>query len=52
MSKSTRASTDFDFLMRIWKCRHRYLVKRLADCHDRIEFEGSCAARITDKPAR
>lgn len=36
---------DFDFFMGIWKCRHRYLVRRLADCHDWIEFDGTCAAR-------
>jgi len=40
-----KPSTDFDFLMGIWRCRHRYLVKRLAECHDWIEFEGTCAAR-------
>ena len=38
-------SRDFDFFMGIWKCRHRYLVKRLANCHDWIEFDGCCAAR-------
>ena len=42
---SDRPSPDFDFFMGIWKCRHRYLVKRLASCHDWIEFDGSCAAR-------
>src|SRR5512139_2043010 len=40
-----KPSPDFDFFMGIWKCRHRYLVRRLADCHDWIEFDGSCAAR-------
>jgi hypothetical protein len=44
--KSThRPSADFDFLMGVWNVRHRYLVRRLADCHDWIEFEGTCAAR-------
>ena len=38
-------NSDFDFFMGIWKCRHRYLVKRLCDCHDWIEFDGTCAAR-------
>ncbi len=38
-------SPDFDFLMGIWRVRHRYLLKRLADCDDWIEFDGSCAAR-------
>jgi hypothetical protein len=40
-----RPNPDFDFLMGIWQCRHRYLVKRLEDCHDWIEFDGCCAAR-------
>jgi hypothetical protein len=40
-----RASADFDFFMGIWHCRHRFLVKRLAECHDWIEFDGCCAAR-------
>ena len=40
-----KPSPDFDFFMGIWKCRHRYLVRRLGDCHDWIEFDGSCAAR-------
>jgi len=34
MSTTPKPSTDFDFLMGISKVRHRYLVKRLADCHD------------------
>ena len=45
MSTTARPSSDFDFLMGNWKVRHRYLVKRLADCHDWIEFNGSCEAR-------
>ena len=45
MATTPRSSADFDFFMGIWKCRHRYLVKRLADCRDWIEFDGSCAAR-------
>jgi hypothetical protein len=40
-----KPSADFDFLMGIWNVRHRYLLKRLADCHDWIEFDGCCAAR-------
>jgi hypothetical protein len=44
-----RPSADFDFLMGIlmgiWNVRHRYLVRRLSDCHDWIEFPGTCAAR-------
>ncbi len=42
---SDQPSPDFDFFMGIWKCRHRYLAKRLVNCHDWIEFDGSCAAR-------
>jgi hypothetical protein len=38
-------SADFDFFMGIWKCHHRYLVRRLAGCHDWLEFDGTCAAR-------
>src|SRR5258705_12065632 len=36
---------DFDFLMGIWRCRHRYRVHRLSGCNDWIEFDGTCAAR-------
>jgi hypothetical protein len=45
MSTTAKPSADFDFLMGTWKMRHRYLVRRLADCHDWIEFDGSCTAR-------
>ena len=38
-------SDDFDFLMGIWRCRHRYRVRRLGGCNDWIEFDGTCAAR-------
>ena len=38
-------STDFDFLMGIWRVQHRSRVRRLAGCNDWIEFEGTCAAR-------
>ena len=40
-----KPNADFDFLMGIWNVRHRYLLKRLADCYDWIEFDGCCAAR-------
>jgi hypothetical protein len=40
-----KPSPDFDFFMGIWNCRHRYLMRRLGDCHDWIEFDGTCAAR-------
>src|SRR5688500_9107182 len=42
---SAAPSADFDFLMGIWRCHHRYRVRRLAECNDWIEFEGTCAAR-------
>jgi hypothetical protein len=42
---SRKPSPDFDFFMGVWNCQHRYLVKRLADCDDWIEFGGTCAAR-------
>jgi hypothetical protein len=38
-------SDDFNFLMGIWRCHHRYRVRRLAGCNDWIEFDGTCAAR-------
>ena len=41
MTTKPKANADFDFFMGIWKCRHRYLVRRLADCHDWIEFGGA-----------
>lgn len=40
-----KPSPDFDFLMGIWTCRHRYLARRLKGCHDWLEFDGTCAAR-------
>jgi hypothetical protein len=43
--KHASLSTDFDFFMGIWRCRHRHRVRRLAGCNDWIEFEGTCAAR-------
>jgi len=45
LTKRATLSTDFDFFMGIWRCRHRYRVRRLAGCNDWIEFEGTCAAR-------
>ena len=45
MVATHKPSSDFDFLMGIWNCHHRYLVRRLADCHDWIEFDGPFAAR-------
>ena len=45
LTKRATLSTDFDFFMGIWRCRHRYRVRRLVGCNDWIEFEGTCAAR-------
>lgn len=45
MATTAKPNPDFDFFMGIWRCRHRYLARRLADCHDWIEFDGTCAAR-------
>ncbi len=45
LRRPLKPSADFDFLMGIWNVRHRYLLKRLADCQDWIEFDGCCAAR-------
>jgi hypothetical protein len=45
LSRRPEPSADFDFFIGIWKCRHRYLVRRLAGCHDWIEFDGTCATR-------
>jgi hypothetical protein len=45
LRRPVKPSPDFDFLMGIWNVRHRYLLKRLAECHDWIEFDGCCAAR-------
>jgi hypothetical protein len=35
----------FDFLVGSWDVHHRYLRRRLAGCHDWIEFPGSCSMR-------
>lgn len=40
-----KPNPDFDFLLGIWNVRHRYLVKRLADGRDWIEFDGCSAMR-------
>jgi hypothetical protein len=45
MAATSGSAADFDFFMGIWKCRHRYRLRRLADCRDWIEFEGCCAVR-------
>ncbi|CAN5733925.1 hypothetical protein BH10PSE6_BH10PSE6_50860 [soil metagenome] len=45
LKRASTPSTDFDFLMGIWRCHHRYRVRRLSGCNDWIEFDGTCAAR-------
>jgi hypothetical protein len=45
LNPAAAPSADFDFLMGIWRCHHRYRVGRLAGCDDWIEFDGTCAAR-------
>lgn len=45
LEPTAATSDDFDFLMGIWRCHHRYRVRRLAGCNDWIEFGGTCAAR-------
>ena len=41
MATTSGSAADFDFLMGIWRCHHRYRVRRLADCNDWIEFDGT-----------
>jgi hypothetical protein len=36
---------DFDFLAGEWRVHHRRLKERLADSHEWIEFDGTCAMR-------
>jgi len=36
---------DFDFLVGEWRVHHRRLKERLADNHEWVEFEGTCAMR-------
>ena len=44
MATTSGSASDFDFLIGTWNCHHRYLVQRLADCHDWIEFDGGFVA--------
>jgi hypothetical protein len=37
---------DFDFLVGQWQVRHRRLKERLADSHEWVEFEGTCAMPV------
>jgi len=36
---------DFDFLAGEWRVHHRRLKERLADNHEWVEFDGTCAMR-------
>src|SRR5687767_13791541 len=36
---------DFDFLVGEWRVQHRRLKERLADNHEWVEFDGTCANR-------
>lgn len=36
---------DFDFLIGNWRVHHRRLKQRLANSHDWLEFDGTCAAQ-------
>lgn len=40
-----RQPDDFDFIIGDWRVRHRRLERRLAGCHDWIEFEGTSSTR-------
>jgi hypothetical protein len=33
---------DFDFFFGSWRVRHRRLAKRLGDCSEWVDFEGTC----------
>jgi hypothetical protein len=45
VTRELKPSPDFDFFMDVWRCRHRYLARRLAGCREWLEFGGHCAAR-------
>ena len=43
MENEATGVNDFDFLIGSWRVHHRRLKERLADNHEWIEFEGTCA---------
>jgi hypothetical protein len=43
MENEATGANDFDFLIGRWRIHHRRLKERLADNHEWIEFEGTCA---------
>lgn len=40
----TSGINDFDFFIGHWQVKHRRLKKRLAGCHEWLEFDGSTSA--------
>ncbi len=40
-----RTPNDFDFVIGDWRVHHRRLKKRLVDCRDWLEFEGTSTTR-------
>jgi quinol monooxygenase YgiN len=43
MENEANGANDFDFLIGSWRVHHCRLTERLADNHEWIEFEGTCA---------
>ena len=43
MENEASGANDFDFLIGSWRVHHCRLKERLADNHEWIEFEGTCA---------
>src|SRR4030095_13964788 len=43
--KDMKGVNDFDFFTGEWRVHHRRLSERLANSHEWIEFEGTCAVR-------
>ena len=43
MENEATGANDFDFLIGRWRVHHCRLKERLADNHEWIEFEGTCA---------
>ena len=43
MENEATGANDFDFLIGSWRVHHYRLKERLADNHEWIEFEGTCA---------
>lgn len=43
--KDMKGVNDFDFFIGEWRVHHRRLNERLANSHEWIEFDGTCAVR-------